>query len=289
MKLIVFVSLLSLSICAEERQQIISMSRTEIEHMKRAPARDQLLKNAERIVDLTKDGEAREILQFLKDRHILGLISSNGTSVLEPINPQSIIAFAPIFPEDVKYYLAMKPLVGESRQLHASVFGSEKRMTLAIRFDYKMSWFAEGIIVLHEGKHAKNLFTRGYAISDAKKYCAEEVEVRDFDRRLQALVGKSHYENVIDHCVKKIKRDLKIHNLEVGEAFCDLIEYDDELDMAFGKAESDRDRSGRSIWIHIDSNFRLLEAKFSGDELKKVKIDFLRSMMDETKREYIKE
>ncbi len=290
MKLQITLVILSCSLStlrAQPQQTIVRISQTEFEYMRRQPVAQELLENAEKVMRMSKDLEASNVLGFLKQHEILGMISSNGTSSLEPVTTNTLIAFVPIFPEDVS---ALKLI----RSTHDKIctigkyLPSKKKSVILVRFDYHLSWFIQGMTVLHEGNHAKEYIEHGRDPQTQEDADADELRVWEFERRITRLVGGEHYENVVKREMSRITAGLKESKAKIGEVFADAHSYDDELELALGKSASDMDRDARRTIVSMDANFRLLEEAYAEKEVQAYKQGYILIVYDPTKREEVK-
>ncbi len=267
-------------------QDVMKMSLNDFYYIQRAPIRDQFFAHAAKIVEETKDHEAKSVLEFLKKHHVLGMLHGSGTASLEPVTTNTLLAFIPIPPQDITNFFAIKPGTDMRKTMGVSLLMSNK-LAIVVRFDYRLSWFAEGIVTLHEGLHTKKSIEREKRVHTQDEYVAEEVVVREFELRLCQLIGKNHYETVIKQEMDSIEKGLKKYNSKIGEIFADPSPYNPLLELAFGKSGSDLDRNYRRTIVTIDATFRLLEKEYRGKELEKHKKIFLRQTQD--KSDYLPE
>ena len=243
--------------------------------MKREPMRDELIGSAERIVSMSKDAEAQEVLDFVKRRSMLGLVRSNGVSLLDTPTSNTVVAFAPVFPEDVKA-LQSFPALRDVKGGLGSFLLDAAYPAICIRCDRRLSWFTEGMVLLHEGDHAKESFERKQKARMPDDAYADELRVWEFQRRIEREAGGEHYGNAVTNAMRLIKDTVAENGSKIGETFGNPGFYDTELDLAFGKAQSDVDRTSRQTALDLDANFLLLEKAYTGDELQKYKKLFIK-------------
>ena len=265
---------------------IYSPDSAEIESLKRVAAFQLLCNEAAIVAITTHDREAIETIEFVQSHSAVGMFTSNGISVFGPIHSDTSIAFIPIFPEDIQTMKLLKITVLDDSSI-GTCFPGKDRQSIFFHFNYRLSSFGAGHTVLHEGMHAKIDTVRNRAYTNILEACADEVRIREFDRRIYRLFGTQHYEHAVTNRMNAIEHDLASKKYLIGNVFEDYPLYDPELDSAFGPPGCTTERFDRQTMLNLDATFCLLEKKYCGEELEAKKISYVYSLQKQGKRSYI--
>lgn len=215
----------------------------------------------EEVIDRTHDVQAQAVLETLKEHSITAMPVEDGVLFLSDVKSEKGILFIPIVDSDRKHDLWKPFLEADSVAAH---FIPEQR-ALIVKDNVKMSAVFKGILLAHEGQHAKNFIDHPYEQQSDKEYCEEERDVHEFQDRLTLALGGNEYEALLKGEVKRLHDGLQKAKQKVGHAIVPRREYHDEMDKIFGPALSDREKSMRETWLWINANFRMIDTYGKGN------------------------
>lgn len=254
----------------------IPLSPFQIEKIKRGSAYDELMANAEKIVKQSGNKEAAGVLKFLQEHAVLGSRTSDGKTILyQDITTNTLVAFVPLFPEDTNGLFTMKMSRDISGDIGNYLHDTNGRGTILVRVDHHFSWYNQGATTLHEGNHAKGRFDRGNKPETPQDTELDELRVWEFERMLHLQIGGKNFEHVVAREMKMILGRVGANISTVGDTLYGPLPYDNELDIAFGPAVSTIDRNVRRTAVSTEAYFRLMQANFTGDELRRRKLKFM--------------
>ncbi|MFA7194002.1 MAG: hypothetical protein WC087_03745 [Candidatus Paceibacterota bacterium] len=251
-----------------------------IEELDRTKLYNQWFTAAKDIAQKTKDPEAIEICEFIEKSVLLAEPHPNGGRFLQGAR------------EDQKHYFGLVMMCkGDQdagfdwRRDYYSVAGSGARFMpdgpmMIIKSHIPTSTLKQGLILLHEGRHARQFLTQRYNWTDAKKFCEEERDTHNFQNRItSALLGESYTKLVID-ISHEYEKALADGGFKPGEALAHRSREFTEFDSIFPAiSKFEQDFRDTSIWIH--ANFIMLERAF-GAEAENHKAIFLFQLYKES-------
>jgi len=286
MKKVSMLVVLSLvALCAGAETNVLHVSLKELELFKRGPFRDQMIVDAAKVAVQSKDPEAIAIADFVRAHSALGLIHSNSFKLVEDATTNTLFALLPILPEDLADLFRI-PVMRSMTNYSGEYMPAYK--VAAVRADIHLSPFGQGMLVLHEGKHAYLHLIEHHACRDLDDVDRDEVEVRTFDCRVYQKIGGPAYEQIVARQMDSINQSLAAIHEKIGDVFPESLDYDPAIDSIFGKPASKRDASMRCTGIYVDVIFRLLERAYTGEALAKQKITFIRSAYEPATRTFLK-
>lgn len=238
------------------------------------------LNDAKEVAEKSGDSEAMGIISFIEKNSALSEPTPQGARLLESGNGPLWFSFVPIVVGDdsmgpmwEKYYSPMGS--GGVANFQPDARG------LVIKSHIKMTPFWRGIILLHEGRHAREFITRQYDWKDTQMFCGEERDTHDFQNRVTLKLGGKRYHDLVLSLAMDIEGKLKTKGYKPGQAVVHRSSHIPELEEIFTPAQStlEKDYRESSVWIH--ANFLLLEQTF-GVEAPEKKALYLKTIYSGT-------
>lgn len=223
--------------------------------------------SAERVADESGTAEAHEVLNFIKQHSHLSMPDRTG-EILSVIEPEraALIDFEhdPWFGvymmcrgDDRLNMNLYTQYHGASETGHAS-FSPESRL-LILKAHVPMSWISQGILALHEGKHAKEWLTRRYNVSDSTVWCDEERKVYNFQNELFRSVFGKTYDEKLEHLAQEFADISRATGKQPGEHLVSMDRWYSEFDEVLPPVESEYEQLFRNSHLWIHGCFRMLE------------------------------
>lgn len=223
--------------------------------------RDTWFRETRDVAEKSGDGEAMEIVSFIEKNSTLSEPVPEGSRLLEAGNEATWFSYIPIVVGDdslgpvwKKYYSPMES--GGVAHFQPDVRG------MVIKSHIKVTPLWHGIILLHEGRHAREFITRNYNWRDTETFCKEERDTHDFQNRVTLKMGGDRYRDLVSSLATNIESKLKEKGYAPGQAILSRSSHIPELEEIFTPALSTLEKEFRetSVWIH--ANFVLLERTF---------------------------
>jgi hypothetical protein len=216
------------------------------------------------VVELTHDPEAEAVLKFLlQNVFLLEPVGSNHEAVM--IDDQEgrphPIGMLMVTEEDLQRFPLYKQQVSERGA--AGLFNGENRLLTVI--GARMTMRSRGLVLLHEGAHAKQFMTKTYGLNPAA-LSFEEVRVHTFQNRLTALMGGEAYAKLLSTEVAAVAEDSRKMSTRPDEpAIAGLKRlYNLVFDQIFGPAQSELERDLRQTSLKYHAVFTYIDQKFAG-------------------------
>ncbi|MEY2640785.1 MAG: hypothetical protein RL150_178 [Candidatus Parcubacteria bacterium] len=223
--------------------------------------------SAERVASESGNGQAHEILAFIKKNGQMSeaLPDGNIVSVVQPEKAATID-----FDKEPWFGLYMMRKGDErlSMERYAEFYNSgeaghasysPERRLLTLKSHVPMSWISQGILMLHEGMHAKEYLTRQYNVSDATVWCDEERKVYNFQNELFRSVFGKTYDERIEALAAEFTQTSADAGKKPGEHLVLMNRWYSEFDEVLPPVESEHERLFRNSHLWIHGAFRMLE------------------------------
>lgn len=231
----------------------------------RSPLFEEWMRAARNIATKTGDEEAVAICDFIEQSALLAEPVENGARFLQAGREDQPTHFALVMMTDRDS--ALKDL--HWRQIFSDTSGpgaffKPDMMSMIIKSHVPVSDLKKGLVMLHEGRHARECLTRAYDWTNPRIFCEEERDTHDFQNRLtEGMLGKP-YIDVVEKIADEIEHALDLAGVKPGEALPYRERSFTELDEIFPVASQfERDFRDTSVWIH--AIFRTLERHFGKD------------------------
>lgn len=230
------------------------------------------MSSAESIAIKTQDLEAMAVVSFLKEKKAVAEPIMGGFRTASQ-KPEGAVFIMPLIEEDVKideYYRSLT----EDQQTMAK-YSNEYRI-LWINESIPTSRLWKGVLLLHEGMHARVHAERQYEPETPKTFSENERDTFILESRLMTLLGGESYKAGL---LKKL-RELKEGIREEGKhmQFPGSGPYNNILDEAFGLALSKTEQGARQTAMWIDAVFHLFDERYGVERGAVEKTGFMRSL-----------
>lgn len=212
------------------------------------------LEAAQYVVEQVNDKTANEIYEFILKNGVLCYPHEQGYTVIEDFkNKEYFFAFVPLL-DSVKDIPELKDLFSSDA---AGYFLPDYR-ALIIKESPPVSKVWRGLIILHEGYHAKACLTDPHDWNNPQIFYQREVDAHSFQGRLMEKIGGEPYQQCLQQELERIENTTGIKN-DILQSFVDIQDYDPRLDEAFGASLSEYENRGRQINIWFAAMFNFLD------------------------------
>jgi hypothetical protein len=236
---------------------------------------------AREVAETTQDAEALELVRFL-DHHValdIPLAGNRATRFHLTGQSEVLAGLMPVTQADSDQPTNYAEGVYNSTSTAHFRFSNR---VIQVKEDIPMSPTFRGLVLLHELKHTKEYTTEHYDGEDPMEFARRERDTFAFEFRLASRIGGEAYEQLLEEATDRqlgfISPEGRI-NLPLKSG-----PYDERLDVIFGPALSDKERTTRQTVIWIDSVFRAFDRRF-GDKSAEEKSHFIRTLYDASKRQ----
>jgi hypothetical protein len=232
------------------------------------------IKAAADIAKKTQNHEAELVLGLLQNyTAVAAPISWGRAQAISRSSDEPEVGFVSLRPGDEKYGHEWAQPYYDKRM--GAEYMPLQRL-IVMRY-YPCSRFWQGIIVLHEVKHALNHRRWGYPVWGAgfafwghqldggRAYCQEECNVLAFEHELLESLGGKPYKHYLNKMMARMVREAKRAHKEIGEYFVIPDQYDPELNCLGGPPLSDEEKSCRRIQCWLNACFWLIDDYDVGD------------------------
>lgn len=210
------------------------------------------------------DVHAQAIHDFLKENAILGAPVAQGLKFIEQGKTPTWVGLTFVTEDDTKNptweHYSTKNLVSSAHYL------PDKR-TIIMKNDAPVSDSWKGILLAHEGLHAKEMVTAPYDWEDPETFDEHEVGAHTFQNSLMTKIGGDRYQKALEEEIKRSREVIKKTGPGAFEKYFPARqEYSPAFDEVFGPCESqfERDTRGTQIWIH--ALFKMIDQDFPNKE-----------------------
>jgi hypothetical protein len=226
----------------------------------------------QKIVDVCSDNEARAVYQFMIDNIAVGIPfeEDDDIGIRTIIKPRSNLLKMVIFDEYdyqtlLKWdFLNKEDVVASYKpQSHAILIKD-----LKIVGDISNIW--KGIILLHEGRHAREFYRKPFDHKDEYLYSQHELETHIFQHRITSLLGGEAYLQILDREKKRIS--YMSNNKHIVKNIVPECAYYEEQEDIFGPTLSEREKNIRQLNLWINAYFLLIEEKYSDAREQKIEL-----------------
>lgn len=259
-----------------------SQRMAEIE--KRKPLMNEIFEAAQKIVDKTRDEDAKAVLEYLRESAFLcaPYVHPNHQDKLATIVLESA-------KKDTRVILGIVPLIEGDQNVSKSwaeayyantasaFFGAGSFPLIVLGSQIKLPELLKGLISLHEGHHA--LADAAEVFDDIDDPYLQraliELTAYEMETRLLAKFLGAEYEKLLAEEMRRVEKSYK----EDGSVPKPDYQHGNGQKMSqfLGPVQSDMDRGVRESLLWIHGVFRVME-KYHSDDPDKAKIDFLWTM-----------
>lgn len=230
------------------------------------------MSNAESIANKTHDPEAMGVVSFLKEKAVVAEPIKGGYRAPSQTNDGTVFIM-PLVEKDKKIDEYYRSHI-ESRQTIAN-YSNEYRI-LQLNESIPTSGLWKGILLLHEGMHAKVHAEKQYEPEDPKTFSEGERDAFIFEGRLMTLLGGESYKAALLKKLEELKEGIKEEGRDMRFPGSGL--YDNVLDEAFGLALSEREQDTRQTAVWINAVFQLFDERYEVERGAVEKTGFIRSL-----------
>lgn len=232
---------------------------------RRAYFNQQLVK-AKKVVDLTKDSEAKMLYSFLAEEAIiLAPVMYNGGVqglVCEPPRTGNYVSVFVIFKKDLNLDESFRTKMTKE-SVAASYDPGTKTLIIKEWANFSDLW--AGLILLHEARHAYENIFFPYDWRDNFLFCEHERTTHEFENRLIAKIGGAAYEKILSGEIARIERSLDSAKVDWKKEMVSMRKITG-LEKIFGKSISSYETDARNTHVWIDAYFHFYDHKSSSPE-----------------------
>lgn len=217
---------------------------------------------ARNIATKTGDPEAAAICDFIEQSALLADPIENGTRFLQAGRENQETWFALVMLtnrdgglKDLNWRRAVSTTSGPGANFQPD------GPVMILKSHVPMSDLKKGLVLLHEGRHARQFLTKPYDWGNPRIFCEEERDTHEFQNRLtEAMLGKP-YIDAVERIADEIEQMLAKEGFKPGDALPYRQRSFTELDTIF-PAETQFEQDFRDTSVLIHANFRTLERQF---------------------------
>jgi hypothetical protein len=222
------------------------------------------IRSTEELVGATQDKDARSVLEFVKSSALLAKPTRICAEFLEGGREGMTTHFAVIMLRQGDETVSPQWAEYASDHATAGAHYMPDEGLMIIKSNFEFSRFCQGLIMLHEGRHAQQFLTRHYDWKSPRTFCEEERDTHEFQNRITSMkLGEAYSEYVIA-LTEEMTAELAKQGFKPGEAHADRRRDFTEFDALWPtKSRLERDFRDTSIWIH--ANFVMLDQTFGKD------------------------
>lgn len=211
--------------------------------------RDSWLTHAEKVAKATRNPQALFIVERLRENAVIAVPDSrDGKRAIRFL--ESAKRDKPWFAFVLLRKGAMLPHAWEKYQTISAIAVYIPDIRAIVIRDVPMSPTWKGIILLHEGDHAMATTSRPYNWQDPWLYSVAERDTHTFENQIAAALGGEKYRKLLEQEVKRVHAGMI--QMQGAKSWPSRTDYHQELDVVFGRAESQLERDVREthLWIH---------------------------------------
>jgi hypothetical protein len=217
--------------------------------------------SAEEIVGATQDPTARNVLEFVKSSALMASPARIGAKYLEGGRDGITTHLGVVMLRPGDESAGPEWSNHTSSESNAGAHFQPNGPMMVIKSNIEFSRFAQGIVLLHEGRHAQRFLTTHYDWEQARAFCEEERDTHEFQNRITAEKLGTSYTVLVEKLAQEMKGVLAQAGYRPGEATAPRKRNFSEFDELWPPAsEHERDFRDTSVWIH--ANFLLLDEAF---------------------------
>lgn len=240
----------------------------------RLESKEKWLANLQMVVDKTDDAQAQEVLSFLRANAAVFapvdvVPERTGGILLEEMTGDYQLGMVPLVQRD-KHLRGVWAQLADSNLPKTGEAGAvahflHQDKLLVLKGHIPFSDLFAGIVLAHEGEHARRYLTEPYPLYTAEQFSDAERRVHDFQNRLMLSVGGEAYETALVEAAEMIKKAMVKTGSKPGGTIVQIGGYDERLDEAFGPALSSFERATRISHFLIHANFVVVDEAFADD------------------------
>lgn len=200
---------------------------------------------AQMVVDLSKDEEAKEVMNFFLENYVIGTIvdGQKVASVKKVVKTAKTFVFLPLIEEDEKN----SAFDDYFKNPMGAAYLPENQILL-LKPNEDKSKFFKGFSLLHEIFHARDFLENGFfadKISD-ETIGLLEVRVREFLGRVMYKIGGSVYEKIVLDEAEYIQKYLKENDLQLPSN--DTLKFVPAWELILGPISSQQEKE---LWYEF--------------------------------------
>lgn len=235
---------------------------------------DEWLSEAGVIAAISGNTEAQAIMEFLNERAVTAEPIKGGWRMATNQSRESAIYVLPLIAADAQIDDHFRQSLVDSRSA-ASYYPGNRILQLNDSVPTSLAW--KGILVLHEGMHAKVHSEENYDWHDPIVFSAKERDTFVFQGDVMSKIGGKPFEEALQSKLEELERNVAEDD-RGRVSFPGWGSYDERLDVAFGPALSEMEKATRQTALWIDAVFQLFDRRYGEEQGAKEKTLFMRSM-----------
>jgi hypothetical protein len=222
------------------------------------------IRSTEELVGATQDKDARSVLDFIKQSALFAEPVRMGAKYLEGERYGVPAHFGVVMLRHGDETISPEWATYASEQTSAGAHYMPDEGLMIIKSNFEFSRFCQGLIMLHEGRHAQQFLTRHYDWKSPRTFCEEERDTHEFQNRITSMKLGAAYSEYVIALAEEMTAELAKQGFKPGEAHADRRRDFTEFDALWPtKSRLERDFRDTSIWIH--ANFVMLDRAFGKD------------------------
>lgn len=243
---------------------------------RRTQASQEWVNSIHGVVEKTQDTEAQHLLNGVLGGIAVGLPDPERYLIPVQGPEQPTIIFVPLFTSDTDVSELTKMMMSPNSS-QAAHYTENRPGRIYFNSEVKLSPFLQGLLMLHEAKHADIFESHQFREGHELDHWLEEVATFEFEfKLLQKLCGKS-YEELVDKSVARFIEEY-VDKDGLGGTLPKPGSIDiAAIDEVFGPSLSEREPTLRKSIVWMDVVFRMFEQIYP-DTAQRDKAKFLRQI-----------
>ena len=225
---------------------------------KRAKVKTDYLASLKAISEKTGMQDIKTIYDFLND-HLVLASPKNENAILLEKNKKDKINFIPIFEEDISQNKGWKELY--SRIDHPAGFFTQHR-SIIVNTKQEMNELGKGLLLLHEGYHAYYYLNHAKKFENPEYYIVNDVNAYGITFIAMKVLGGEKYKPFYEKIKKEVSKNTTFKDGVFEITKKPSIDYDRDLAVFFGKAETDEGKRFLSNSCFMSALFEVMEQKY---------------------------
>jgi hypothetical protein len=217
---------------------------------------------AGRVAARTGDAEALQVISFFQQNVIIGRpgesLPQDGAKVIGVQNAtwtEKSFSIVPLISGDE----SIAPVWKDHMEGAAGASFSPAGRVMVIKSHAQFSDLWKGMLLLHEGHHARSFLTKRYDYQDLHTYCEKERDTHAFQNRVISRLGGDPYYDVLAAEVAFIEEANRLEGSKPPAGWLPHGSGKHTLDSVFGPPLSLEEQSVRAAHFVIHAHFELID------------------------------
>lgn len=219
----------------------------------RALLRNQWIEDAENVARKSGVEEALLIANFLRQSHVLTAPMVSASIPLESNRDKShAFSLIPLVVGDEKLGAPWDGYISP-RVAIAHYIPTQKTLIIKVLFPFSPTW--RGIIMIHEGNHARTMALEPYDWQDNYTYCHQELITHRLQNEIASKIGGRAYDDFVTALADEMEKKIRKQGGDITKSYVGRSRHYPELDVIFGPPLSDLERNYRETSVSLHATF----------------------------------